>query len=165
VALTDFLGQVIDVGDRVIYAAQRGRAVNMVLAEVLKFNDSGAVTVQPLKSSRWKQHYDRVLYIDSRTGKGIDLWSSSKKHIESGGYYIWADTKERPTEDELRRNQGFGGYYSPDPSRRLEWVREVFKPYVQRVVTSPAPVVLRVTDNIIKWNDGGNGDPGGYRSE
>lgn len=91
--MRDFLGQEYDVGDEVLYAAMSGRSATMILGEVVdifeapasKWADSGKITkvkVQPLMSSRWKQHYGRRKYIDTRTGKSVDPFRDGSEHYE-----------------------------------------------------------------------------------
>lgn len=152
-SITDFLGQEIGVGDKVIYAAQSGRAVNMIFAEVVSFSDSGSVTVTPLKSSRWKQHHGTMKWIDKRTGKGIDPYCASGKHLKSKGGYVWADTGERLTDEELSRYRAMNPWGGRD--REIKPVASVFKDYVERVNGGPGPVTLKVAENIVKWNGEG----------
>jgi hypothetical protein len=95
------------------------------------------VTVQPLKSSRWEQHYGRDRYIDTRTGKGINPWLD--KHCASGGYRRDKSTGERV--DDSNYSLRYGEY---------EYVPTVFKDYVKEIHEGPKPVTLTVTDNIVR---------------
>lgn len=136
---TDFLGNEYGIGDTIVYAAMSGRSVNMVLAEIVSFNESGTTTVQPLEGARWKQHSSRTRYIDSRSGKGIDPWFD--KHIEVQRHYIHNTTGERI--DDL---------YEIDWRLRGEYrtVPVVYKDYVTQVTSGPKPVTLQITKNIVK---------------
>jgi hypothetical protein len=159
--MKDWLGNDFGPGDTVLYAAQSGRCVNMVLAEVVSINEQifdeeeyrfvpsdqatyfdsakrrTTVTVQPLKSSRWEQHYGRDRYIDTRTGKGINPWLD--KHCASGGYRRDKLTGERV--DDSNYSLRYGEY---------EYVPTVFKEYVKEIHEGPKPVTLTVTDNIVR---------------
>lgn len=141
--MKDWLGQEYDVGDTVIYAAMSGRSVTMVLATVVKFNDSRSVTVQPERSSRWKQHHGRTRYIDNRTGRGIDPYAGwdEGRHVKEAGHYIRTDTCARVTDAEAWQ-LGYG---------MTRWVPVQFKDYVEEVTEAPKPVTLTVTQNITKW--------------
>lgn len=122
--LTDFLGQEYGPGDLVIYGASGSRSINMVIGRVVditeKYYDINrfkwvpvpsdgvvpkkyqgkdsdlktSVTVQPLRSSRWKQHSDRTYYTDSRTGKRINPDAPSGAHILKPSHYVFADGTE-----------------------------------------------------------------------
>ena len=160
--MKDWLGNDYGPGDTVLYAAQSGRSVTMVLGKVVSINElifdeaergfvriekasdtairNGAehkttVTVQPLKSSRWKQHYGHTRYVDTRTGKGIDPWLD--KHIAGGGYRVNKLTGKRMAADD----------YS---TMHYDWVTAEFKDYVKEIHEGPKPVTLTVTDNIVR---------------
>lgn len=145
--MKDWLGQEISEGDTIIYAAMSGRSVTMVLGTVVKFNESGTVRVQPVKSSRWEQHHGRLRYIDNRTGKGIDPYSGDGKHIASEGHYVRTDTGEKVTADD-KYNLYRRGVLS---WRDVEYKPTAFKDYVERVTDEVKPVTLTVTENITKW--------------
>jgi hypothetical protein len=158
--MKDWLGNDFGPGDTVLYAAQSGRSVTMVLATVVSINElyeieyckwhriesdtivpadaerRTTVTVQPLKSSRWEQHYGRTRYIDTRTGKGINPWLD--KHVASGGYRRNKLTGERVSD----KDYSYSGEY--------EYVPTVFKDYVKEIHEGPKPVTLTVTDNIVR---------------
>lgn len=157
----DFLGNEYAEGDSIIYAAMSGRSVTMVAARVIKFNDSGSVTVQPLKSSRWEQHTTkRTRYIDKRTGKGIDPYAPSGKHTEQEAYVTDKRTGERIPEENLKAFIG-GGYMpwkfgtdNPNfvPHEFREYHPTVYMDYVKQVIEDGAkPVTLTITKNIVKW--------------
>lgn len=142
---TDWLGQPIEIGDHLLYPAGSGRSITMVLAKLVRIHDNGSVTVEPVKASRWKQHYGRTRYIDTRTGKGIDPFRDP--HIADGGYKYRTDTGERVTEEEE---------YQLIRSRAMKWsdfsYKTVeFKDYVQRVDQATTAVHISVVENITKW--------------
>jgi hypothetical protein len=161
--MKDWLGNDFGPGDTVLYAAQSGRSVTMILATVVSINelifDEGSygfvridkapdsaiannaerrttVTVQPLKSSRWKQHVGRDRYIDTRTGKGINPWLA--KHCASGGYRRNKLTGERVSDNDYSYTAEY------------EYVPTVFKDYVMEIHEGPKPVTLTVTENIVR---------------
>ncbi len=161
--MKDWLGQEYDKGDRVIYAAGSGRSITMIIGEVVEIKVNGNVRIQPLKSSRWKQHSARTHSIDTRTGKRIDKYHD--RNILSGGHYAENGTNIKVEYDP--GNPGgryFGantgrkyGYYTED-GRRLEhddmhYVPTVHQPWVKEVrEDAPRPVTISVTANITKWN-------------
>lgn len=144
---TDWLGQPYGPGDLVLYPAGSGRSITMVIGEVLKVNKSGSVSIRPIRSSRWKQHYGRSKYIDERTGKTI-LNPYGAEHIESPGHYRNKTTGDEISSDhyyDLRRRDvvaALSGY---------EYVPTVFKDYVKFVVEPTKSVTVSVTENITKW--------------
>ena len=174
--MKDWLGNDYDVGDKVIYAAMSGRSVTMVLAEVIEIFEGPKygyayyqhdreladdekeikVRLQPLKSSRWKQHSSRTRYIDSRTGKGIDPFRTDK-HF-TGGYYENLETGKQATCLDYTTYPDFIRYLRP-----YEWgapdtipegwrfVKQEFQPYVQKIEEEPKPVTITITENIVKW--------------
>lgn len=171
--MKDWLNQEYDVGDQVIYAAMSGRSVTMVLAEVVEIYQAKAnswddeddpkvtkVKVQPIGSSRWKQHYGRTRYIDERTGKGIDPFSGKGKHMV-GNYYENLTTGERYDYEDW--NKGIKHPTFPDIISYWEWgapgktpegwcfVKQEFKPYVKKIEDGPGPVTLSITENIVLW--------------
>jgi hypothetical protein len=137
---TDWLGREYRVGDLILYAATSSRSVQMILGRVVEMRDNGNVKVQPLRSSRWKQHYGRQRWIDNRTGKGIDPYC----HVKSGGYQVWVDTGERISDEERweRLNR----------SRETRYVPTVFEDYVEKVDEGVKPVTLQITENIVRWD-------------
>lgn len=144
---TDWLGQEYDVGDTVIWAASSGRSITMCIGTIVKFNDSGTVTVQPTNSSRWTQHSETEKYIDSRTGKKIFAYSGG--HIERDGHWLMDDGTELSYYEyqELMRVHR----WQTSAQALVKYIPTQFKDYVQKVVIGPKPVTLRVTENIIKW--------------
>lgn len=142
---TDWLGNTYDIGDLVLYAAMSGRSVTMVLAEVVKFNESGSVGLKPVRSARWKQHYGKSYNIDNRTGKRIDPWSGDGKHIEVEAYF---KSKQDPS-----KTLSFEEYHKL-PYREMdkwEYVPTQFKDYVEHRHKDTKIVTISVTENIVKW--------------
>lgn len=147
---TDWLGQEYGPDDLVLYAAMSGRSCNMVLGRVVRFGPR-SVTVAPVKGAR-RQHGGRTRYIDTRTGKGIDPWAASRKHIkrESGrentetGEFISYDDLHAlslPWREEEAR-------YPRAPDGPWKYVPAVFHDYVK---TSEPQVTLTVLKNVTKW--------------
>lgn len=143
--MKDWLGNELAVGDYIIYAAMSGRSVTMIIATIVSFNDSGTVTVRPVKSSRWKQH-DHTKYVDSRTGKGINVYND--KHTARGSYLRHKDTGEELTweqfDERLRKDHSLS-------RQDFDYVPRTFRDYV-KVVNVVKPVTLMVTENITKWH-------------
>ena len=118
------------------------------------------VSVQPLNSSRWKQHYGRTRYIDTRTGKGIDPFSGSGKHMV-GNYYERQSDGERVYYEDAKDWTEFtdhyyaGRWYFGAPDAEIpegwRWVKQEFKNYVKKIEEGPKPVTLSITDNIVLW--------------
>lgn len=171
---TDWQGQEYGPGDIVLYPAMSGRCVTMVKARVLdvyrvhrddsyswhRVRDTATpdgdeqlrVKVEPVGSSRWKQHHGKNYFIDNRTGKRIDPWRGDK-HIERHGYYECAATGSRLDEHGNEnccdhRNRGYHGF---DKKR---YVPTVFRDYVQQVHEDTKAVTLLITENITKIADG-----------
>lgn len=181
--MKDWLGNEYDVGDLVLYAAMSGRCVTMVLGRVLeiyqgpkygygykrqdKLDDDEKETkvkVQPLKSSRWKQHYGRTRYVDTRTGKGIDPYVTEKtgeyRH-RTGGYFENTTTGERVYDVYDKYHPDFQHYHHWDKSTMppgWELVKSELKPYVKEIKEPTASVTISITENIVKW-DGEIDDP------
>lgn len=175
--MKDWLGNELAVGDNIIYAAMSGRSVTMVIAEIVSFNESGSVTVEPIRSSRWKQHYGRTRWIDTRTGKGInpDLVKKdgSKPHVAVDSHYEdkdgnWFEPYEEKiqypsysgfryagvgTDTVTRHSPQEGVYYGtgdiPEPYK-WKYVGTTYKDYVQ-TETKASKATLSVTENITKW--------------
>lgn len=147
----DWLGNEYDVDDLVIYAAMSGRSVTMVLARVVRLNESGTVTVCPVKSSRWKQHYGKNYYIDNRTGKRIDPWRSDK-HVEVEAYYVHKNDPTRTLSlDELHSRTFRDWAKLGETLHDYEYVSTQFKDYVERKHEPTEKVTIHITENIVKW--------------
>jgi hypothetical protein len=141
-SITMVLAEVVSINEQIFNEETYGfvridKTPSSVIASPLRNNAERrtTVTVQPLKSSRWKQHYGHTRYIDTRTGKGINPWLD--KHIAGGGYRINKLTGERMAADD----------YS---TMNYDWVTAEFKDYVKEIHDGPKPVTLTVTDNIVK---------------
>lgn len=151
--MKDWLGNEYDVGDLVLYAAMSGRSVTMVLARVLAFNESGSVSLCPVKSSRWKQHYGRSFYIDTRTGKRIDPYRSDK-HVETPAYFThktnpeWTLSLEEYNQLPYSFRTRNGGKEDRDA---YEYVSTKFKDYVEYKIEPTQKVTIHITENIVKW--------------
>lgn len=145
---TDFLGNEYGPGDIVVYGQSSGRCINMIKARVLEIKENGNVKVQPLAGSRWTGHRGKTYSVDNRTGKRIDPWAASGKHIKEPSYYLGSD----------------GNKYSMEEHRRLPWqerttlkfnyVATVFHDYVETRTDPVAPVTIQITENIVKFADG-----------
>lgn len=187
--MRDFLGNEYGPGDLVIYAAASGRSITMIIGRVVKVNErtetdydyTGAgvlrtkkpmldkdgnqlysVTVQPLNSSRWRQHDSRTYYVDTRTGKNVDRYSHVKEH----GHFTLNSTMEKLPDTcsvwTLYKNEeGRGGgyqiprsYKNPDyvPSELRTYHPTVFEDYLEERHEGPKPVNITVTENIVKWS-------------
>lgn len=142
-SMQDWLGQEIRVGDYVIYSTG-GRSVQMILATVVRFNDSGSVTVQPVSGSRWGRRGNSWL-MDSRTGKRFISWDKeSEEHQQKPSH--WAHTV---TGEEIDPNTFWSKTFSERDEYRyvpVEW-----KDYVVEGRDRPKPVVISVTENLTKW--------------
>lgn len=154
--MKDFLGQPYGVGDHIIYPVMSGNSIAVVLAKVLEIQDA-KVVVEPVRSSRWKQHYGRTRYIDTRTGKGIDpdlrRKDGTEPHIETDAHMRDKLTKEViPYAQETKYLEAKYGYDKRyHRYEYLEYVPVVYKDYVQEVKV-PSKAVLTVTANIVKWD-------------
>lgn len=161
---TDWLGNTYDVGDLVLYAAMSGRSVTMVLAEVVKFNDTGSVTLKPVKSARWKQHYGRGFYIDNRTGKRINPYRSDKYVKTPVRYQFKEDpeliiTQEQYHElyDKYYKNYREGWGWTSKNAPALEnpsnykYLPQEFHDWVESKSEETQKVTIHVTENIVKW--------------
>ena len=154
--MKDFLGQNWTVGDTIIYGAGSGRSITMVVAKVnkIRLNEDGSVksvTVTPLKSSRWQQHYGRTRFVDTRTGKNVD----PDYHIKKRSHYrdkldgtelphgFWNSTTY--IEEKYGRENRFDTY------KYLEYVRDEYEDYIQKAETVKS-ATLTVTDNIVRWD-------------
>lgn len=160
---TDWLGNTYDVGDLVLYAAMSGRSVTMVLAEVIKFNESGSVGLRPMRSARWKQHSGKSYHIDNRTGKRIDPYSGDGKHITVHGHMAHRDNPQWTISSEeyhnirwsniARSSQGYitsGG--GKNDITAYDYVPTQFKDYVEHKREDTKLVTISVTENIVKWS-------------
>lgn len=149
--MKDWLGNEYDVGDLVLYAAMSGRSVTMVLARVLAFNESGSVSLCPVKSSRWKQHYGRSYYIDNRTGKRIDPYRSDK-HVEVEAHYVHKNDPTQTLSLEEYHNRVWRDWARlGDDHRNYEYVSTKFKDYVEYKTEPTQKVTIHITENIVKW--------------
>lgn len=180
--LTDWRGNEYGPGDRVIYAAMSGRCVTMVEADVIEIwrvyrNEDWEwerlpveslvpddktelrVALQPVNSSRWKQHSGRTRYIDSRTGKGIDPFRG-RKHIKDGTGINVCDRTGTALDDEncapcctgpLRygKDRHWHSRYPVHPGDpKLAWIDTEFQPWVEKKHEATKRVTLTVTENI-----------------
>jgi hypothetical protein len=103
------------------------------------------VKILPLKSSRWQQHGGNKHYEDSRTGKTIDVYRSNDKHVVKWGYNI--DTR---TGDVINDRD----YNKPVvPYEFRKYIPTVFKDYVVEVATPVKPVIIQITENVMKWTE------------
>lgn len=144
--MQDWLGSEYEVGDKIIYAAMSGRSCTMTIAEVVKFNDSGTVSVRPIRSSRWKQNRGRTKYIDKRTGKPLDPYHNSKGiKTESG----WGLSEEGPVLSMQERERLLKS--GEKAWKDLVYIGVVFHDWVEIVSNEPGIVTLSVTENITKW--------------
>jgi hypothetical protein len=145
----------------------------MVLGEVLEirmvpersWDENSArvpqVIVQPLGSSRWKQHCVRTFHVDTRTGKRIDRDAPSGKHILIPAHYV--DAAGDTILEDMDRPSWHARYYDADSftganaaytrgRKPARYVRTVYQPWVEeRTEDRPRPVTLMVTENIVKW--------------
>jgi hypothetical protein len=142
---TDWLGNEYGVGDYVVYGAGSGRSINMVFAKVVEFKESGNVTLEPLKSSRWEQHAGSSFYIDERTGKRIDPWRA-KQHVKSGGHYKHNVTGESITVDDYHNLD-----WRTKERENYTYFSTVFHDYVKWTKAPTKKVTLTVIQNITKW--------------
>lgn len=196
----DFLGNEIEEGTYIVYASGSGHSKNVSLGQILKitplewephdtqekmYGDRSrvkSVQVQPVKSSRWQQHHQRTKYIDTRTGKGVDLWlekdgvlvhqyGKPQKHRESGEGYTHGEVKEfmaeinKPWAEWREKHRGWGyvsnhGVTPQAPKYHsdydyFEYVGYTHQPWI-RVEKQPIkPVTLTVVANVIRvdWRE------------
>lgn len=144
--MQDWLGKELNVGDKVLYPAGSGRSITMIIGEIVEFKDNGSVRIQPLNSSRWKQHYGTDYYVDTRTGKRIDPWKTYEQgtHFKSKGYYQHKATGNVITAEEHQALRG-NTYFEYD------YVSAVFQDWVKQRNDGPKPVTISVTENLTKW--------------
>jgi len=189
--MKDFLGNEYGPGDLVIYAAASGRSITMVIGRVVKINERTeidydspigggkrgynkkpvedregnkmvSVTVQPLNSSRWRQHDPRTYYVDKRTGARI---KDRYKHVKEHSYSTLNSTGERLPDScalwTLYKEESTGyGYQVQQPYKNPDYVSSelrtyhptVFEDYVEERDEGPKPVTITVTENIVKWS-------------
>lgn len=155
--MKDWLGAELAVGDTVIYPAGSGRSITMVIGEIVGFGErteprwngeddavEPTIKVQPLRSSRWQQHYGRDYYVDVRTGKRIDPHRQAKDgtfpHIAEHGHYLDADGERHPRQD-YRGNEPLYTY-----------VPTAYRDHVEQRNDGPKPVTIHVTDNVTRWH-------------
>lgn len=157
--MKDFLGQEYAEGDTVLWAAGSGRSITMCVGKVVKFNESGSISVQPVRSSRWAQHHGSVHYLDTRTGKKFSEYAWTDEHIKDVPHWIHKETGER--EDQYAFSSGAWDaerreYVPPrlpfSARANYTYVPRVWEDYMVRVDVPPKPVTLRVTENIVKWD-------------
>lgn len=156
--MKDWLGKDLAVGDKVIYAVGSGRSITMVIGEIVGFGERTetcyhgpdqqltTIRVQPLRSSRWKQHRGTDYYVDARSGKRIDPWREAKDgtfpHIAVQGHYVDAAG--------VRHKQQ---RYSGSGHHEYTYVPTEFREYVEKRNDGPKPVTIHVTENVTKWDD------------
>src|SRR5687768_17309051 len=99
---TDFLGNEYKAGDYVIYAVSASQSINMIKAQVVEILDTGKVKLQPIAGSRWSSHSGKTYSVDKRTGKRINPWTPSGKHIKEHSYYL-GDDGRKYSQEEVRR--------------------------------------------------------------
>lgn len=170
--MKDFLGQEYVVGDHVVYATLSGRSVTQTLGIVVAITDK-SVVVRPVFDSRgWRvpaERQKRTRYIDSRTGKGIDV--SFVKHHErvvgwvhkGTGEFIDFEAMDALSYPDGKPVYGYGyGWhdlgkndlkrqYADKVLAQYDRAYPIYKDYVQEVVeTGAKPVKLSVTENIVK---------------
>ena len=157
--MEDWLGNKIDVGDKVIYAAGSGRSITMVIGEVVKFMDNGNVRIQPLKSSRWKQHYGTDYYVDTRTEKRFDPWASFDQgtHIKERTHFVHKVTGEKVFAYTLSELAEILGKRYDEVMHAYEYVPFQWNDYVEKRNDGSKPVTISVTENITKWTDQNEG--------
>ncbi len=166
--MKDFLGNEFGVGDTIVYPKMSGRSVALVKGTVVKFNESGSVTIQPEVES-WNGGRDRsgtTRYIDTRTGKGFDPHAEKNKiHMirdygytskETGEFFSWDD--HRRQEELIRAKHGNPSYSNPKVkemrreieafNRSLQWEQVIWKDYV-KVESTVKTVTITRTDNLI----------------
>lgn len=147
---TDFLGNEYGPGDIIVYGQSSGRCINMIKAKVLEIKENGNVRVQPLAGSRWKGHHGKTYSVDNRTGKRIDPWAASGKHIKEPSCYVSKDGKKYTTE----YLNSLPYWERSDIMRVVNYVPTVFHDYVETRTDPVAAVTLQVTENIVKLSDG-----------
>lgn len=155
---TDWLGQEVKVGDKVIYGASGGRSINMVIAEVLDIHEAEdpytekkrlRIKVRPLRASRWKQHWGRTRWVDTRTGKGIDPYATGE-HVEVPAHFkhqLTGDVISLEERDRITREWRQGQRWDEG----FKYVSATWKDYVQRVDEKTKSVTLTVTENVTRW--------------
>lgn len=143
--MLNFIGQEIEVGHTVVYPATSGRSTQMVEAVVEGFTEKGVQLRPTGRTSRYTQHYaSKTRYIDSRTGKGIDV--SFKKHQERGYGKTSPDGKFLSSEEiwELERTLPYSERW-----KYLEgwtFTSPIYKDYVQEVDVTEVKLVT-LTEN------------------
>lgn len=159
VIFIDWLGQTVLVGDYVSYPVSSGRCINIALGKVRSINldDDGkikSISLDRLRSegSRWAHTgYGQKAYRDKRTGKGIDPWAGSGKHVAELA-------KQRNTRSgaiityEEWSNLGIHERYGLTSINNREWefISPVWKDYVEEYTREPKPSVITVIENLTK---------------
>ncbi len=149
--MKDFLGNDFEVGDTIVYPKMSGRSVALCQGVVLKFNESGSVTVQPMVES-WDGGRERsgtTRYIDTRTGKGFSPYAdSAKKHMERPWGYKHKVTDKWISYEEYHAMNDDRRVYQTEAQREYTWASVIWKDYVKKE-TTVKPVTITRTDNII----------------
>ncbi len=157
--MKDFLGNEFTVGDIIVYPKTSGRSVALVKATVLKFNESGSVSVQPELES-WQGGRPRGVtthYVDTRTGKRFPPYSTrSEQHKQRPSGYEhkvtgeWLSTAEwGEAEDQARRSGRLSWQEIHERRQQWTWTPVIWKPYVAEESVIQ-PVTLTRTDNIVR---------------
>lgn len=88
--LTDYAGNLIEVGDKVLYVTCSYRCARMRVGIVRAFHNDDRVSIQPIMDMHGDK-ITRTIYIDQRTGKIVSPYD----HIKESSYYTHADTGEK----------------------------------------------------------------------
>lgn len=167
----DFLGNVLAVGDTVVYASLAGRSAKLTKGVIVAFKGSN-VQVKREATSWGGKVGTETRYVDSRTGKGID--PSYAKHQERGygyehritgrfldgdGFYREKFLNYDEVQDYYRKNGWYGGYNRPQYKHNPafveeDWksVRPIYKDYVTEVEKEPRPVTVG-TGSMLKVSE------------
>lgn len=147
---TDFLGNEYKAGDYVIYAVTASQSINMIKGQVVDILENGKVKIQPIAGSRWSSHHGRTYTVDNRTGKRIDPWAKSGKHIKEAAHYKTLDGKKHYADSVNKLPY----YERVEITRMGNYVPTVFHDYVESRTDPIRPVTITVTENIVKFADG-----------
>lgn len=153
----DFLGNTVEAGDTILYAAMSGRSVQMVKAKVLAIREK-TVTVEPMDCARWKQHWGREKYLDDK-GKPFDPYGPNRaKHIQRESGYILNSTGEFHTSEfrtevfNKMRAEWYSIHKTPMPWKNerdiFSYAPEIWKDYV-KIEKVKTKVTLQVLQNIV----------------
>jgi hypothetical protein len=161
----DVFGAEYGVNDIVVYATAQGYSSasgRMRIGRVVKISGR-QVTIQPFQQDG---AHKPVKYIDTRTGKGIDPYCASRKHIAEDEHYTDKRTGERLTELQMSpyinrdgtpwapRSYYFDSLRRDNPAyvehEHREYHHAVLKDYVGTAETKPRVSVIGVSD-IAKW--------------